>query len=83
MIIKKWFYYKKGENKMGCSSLKSEGWRVKISLEVEGPKEGPQVITMELPDTTRVHAQGIQAYCTHLLTEINKQGELPKGFKHV
>jgi len=51
-----------------------EGWSAKLTLEVKGPKEGPVVVTVDYPDTTKEVAVGLQNKLAQLGLQLNKEG---------
>ena len=50
---------------------KTNGWSAKLQLIVQGPNEGPVIITAEYPDTTREMATGLQDKLAQLGIQLN------------
>ena len=49
-------------------------WNAKITLEVQGEKEGAVIVSVEYQDTTREMAVGLQNKLLQLGIDLNKKG---------
>lgn len=49
-------------------------WSIELTLKVKGPKEGPVIVKVEYPSTTRAMAEALQNKLAALAIDLNANG---------